>query len=68
MPLPPKVAEEREAFVKQVVEDIRAGHPLFWDSGNYGKPQRNLIADMAGKPRDQRHDPDVYLRKTRLYR
>lgn len=49
MPLPPKVAEEREAFVKQVVEDIRAGHPLFWDSGNYGKPQRNLIADMAGK-------------------
>lgn len=49
MPLPPKVTEEREAFVKQVVEDIRAGKPPFWDSGNYGKPQRNLIADMAGK-------------------
>ena len=25
MPLPPKVTEEREAFVKKVVEDIRAG-------------------------------------------
>lgn len=49
MPLPPKVTEEREAFVKKVVEDIRAGKPPFWDSGNYGKPQRNLIADMAGK-------------------
>lgn len=49
MPLPPKIQEEREKLAKKVVEDIRSGKPFFWDSGHYGRPHRNLIADMEGK-------------------
>ena len=49
MPLPPKVQEERESLSKQVVKDILSGKPFFWDSGHYGRPHRNLIADLEGK-------------------
>lgn len=49
MPLPPKIQEEREALAKRVVEDIRSGKPFFWDSGHYGHPHRNLVADLQGK-------------------
>lgn len=49
MPLPPKVQEEREALAKRVVDDIRSGKPFFWDCGHYGRPHRNLVADMQGK-------------------
>lgn len=49
MPLPPKIQEEREKLAKRVVEDIRSGKPFFWDSGHYGRPHRNLVADMQGK-------------------
>ena len=49
MPLPQKIQEEREALAKRVVEDIRSGKPFFWDSGHYGHPHRNLVADLQGK-------------------
>ncbi len=49
MPLPPKIQEERENLAKRVVEDIRSGKPFFWDSGHYGRPHRNLVADIQGK-------------------
>lgn len=49
MPLPPKIQEEREKLAKRVVEDIRSGKPFFWDSGHYGRPHRNLVADIQGK-------------------
>ena len=49
MSLPQKIQEEREALAKRVVEDIRSGKPFFWDSGHYGHPHRNLVADLQGK-------------------
>ena len=43
MALPEKIQQQRNEMVKQIVEDIKAGKPFFWDSGHFGKYPRNLL-------------------------
>ena len=33
MPLPNHVQEKRDEIVEQVIQDIQAGKPFFWDCG-----------------------------------
>ncbi len=38
-----EVKEEHRKLVEQVVADMEAGKPFFWDSGHYGRPPRNIL-------------------------
>ncbi|WP_346684863.1 ArdC family protein [Megamonas hypermegale] len=49
MALPEKIQQQRNEMVKQIVEDIKAGKPFFWDSGHFGKYPRNLLKALQGK-------------------
>lgn len=49
MVLPEKIQQQRNEMVKQIVEDIKAGKPFFWDSGHFGKYPRNLLKALQGK-------------------
>ena len=42
MPLPNHVQEKRDEIVEQVIQDIQAGKPFFWDCEHYGKPAHNI--------------------------
>lgn len=45
MGLPNHVQEKRNDLVEQVIADIKAGKPFFWDCEHYGKPSHNIAKD-----------------------
>ncbi len=51
MALPEHVQQQRKELVDQLVKDIEAGKPFFWDSGHFGKRPRNLLLSTKGKDR-----------------